>query len=184
MHQNLHSTKPHAPLDLAPNLLDANAFPLAIENGKCTHLCYAAMMELTGQTYMDLTGKFVSPSSSGNNYILIIYDYYSNKILAVPLPNHCSDSIFTVYQTMHAQLCAAELHPHLQHLDNEASQVLKDFLVAEDVDFQFLVPPHVHCHNAAEHAIHTFKTILLLAFAAPAKTFLSTSGTASSPRLN
>jgi len=99
--QNLRSTKSHAPLDLTPNLPDANAFPPAIENGERTHLCYAAMMEPTGQTYMDLTGKFVSPSSSGNNYILIIYNYDSNGILDVPLPNHCSESILTAYQTVH-----------------------------------------------------------------------------------
>jgi len=59
------------------------------------------MMEPTGQTYMDLTGKFVSPSSAGNNYILIVYDYDSNGILAVLLPNHHSDSILAAYQTMH-----------------------------------------------------------------------------------
>jgi len=103
MCQNLCSTKLHAPLDLTPNLPDADAFPLAIENGECTHLCYAAMMEPTGQTYMDLTDKFVSLSSSGNNYILIIYkNYDSNGILAVPLPNCRSESILTAYQTAHA----------------------------------------------------------------------------------
>jgi len=44
-----------------------DAFPPAINNGKCTHLCFAAMMEPTSQSYMDLTGKFVVPSSTGNN---------------------------------------------------------------------------------------------------------------------
>jgi len=67
------------------------------------------MMEPTGQTYMDLTGKFVSPSSSGNNYILIVYNYDSNGILAVPLPNHCTDSILEAYRTVHTCLCAAGL---------------------------------------------------------------------------
>ncbi len=43
------------------------------------------MMEPTGQAYMDLTGKFVAPSSAGNNYILIVYDYDSDGILAVSL---------------------------------------------------------------------------------------------------
>jgi len=128
MCQNLHSTKSHAPLDLTPDLPDADAFPPAIENGERTHFGYAAMMEPTGQTYMDLTGKFVSPSSSGNNYILIVYDYDSNGIHAVPLPNCCSESILTAYQTSHTRLCMAGLCPHLQHLDNEASQVLKRLL--------------------------------------------------------
>jgi len=99
--QNLCSTKLHALLDLNPELPDANAFPPAIANGEQTHFCYATMMEPTGQTYMDLTGKFVSLSSSGNNYILIVYDYDSNGILAVLLLNHPSDSILVAYQTTH-----------------------------------------------------------------------------------
>jgi len=50
-------------------------------------------MEPTGQMYMDLTRKFIAPSSSGNNYIMIIYNYDSNTILAIPLKNHKSESI-------------------------------------------------------------------------------------------
>jgi len=38
-------------------------------------MCFTTMMEPTGQTYMDLTSKFVASSNSGNNYILIVYDY-------------------------------------------------------------------------------------------------------------
>jgi len=86
-----------------------------------THACYTALMEPTGQTYMDLTGKFVAASSNGNNYILIIYDYDSNAIIAVPLKNRKAESILTAYKTGHARLCAKGLRPKLQRLDNEAS---------------------------------------------------------------
>jgi len=51
---------------------------------------------------MDLTGKFVAASSNGNNYILIIYDYDSNAILAIPLKNHRAESILQAYKTGHA----------------------------------------------------------------------------------
>jgi len=121
-----------------------------------THLCYAALMEPTGQAYMDLTSKFVVLSSSSNNYILIVYNYDSNGILAVPLKNWHSESILAAYQSANAQLCTVGLCPKLQWLDNKASCALQDFMVAEDVDFQ-LVPPHVHCHNAVKFAICTFK---------------------------
>jgi len=66
-----------------------------------THACYVAMMEPTGQTYMDLTGKFVAPSSTGNNYIMIIYDYDSNAILAIPLKNRKAETILTAYKSGH-----------------------------------------------------------------------------------
>jgi len=102
-----------------------------------------ALMEHTGQTYMDLTRKFVAPSSSGNNYIMIIYDYDSNTILAIPLKNCKADSILAAYKIGHARLCAAGLQPKLQCLDNEASCALQDFLTTELVDYQ-LAPPHLH----------------------------------------
>ena len=57
---------------------------------------------------------------------------------------------------MHAKLCAAGLRPQLQRLDNECSAILKEFLQAENVDYQ-LVPPGCHRRNAAERAIRTFK---------------------------
>jgi len=45
---------------------------LALQDGAHMHHCYTTLMEPTGQIYSDLTGQFVAPSSSGNNYILII----------------------------------------------------------------------------------------------------------------
>ena len=62
---------------------DADAYPTLHEER--THYCFAAVFEPTGKIYSDLTGKFVSPSSTGNNYILIVYDYDSNKIKPVPM---------------------------------------------------------------------------------------------------
>ena len=89
--QNVHSTKSCPPLDpalaLAPINPDDDAFPPGQPTDEHTHLCFAAVLEPTGQTHMDLAGKFPVQSLSGNNYILIIYDYDSNGILTVPLPN-------------------------------------------------------------------------------------------------
>jgi len=92
---------------------------------------------------MDLTGKFVVPSSTGNNYILIVYNYDSNGILVIPLKTHCSKAILEAYQVAHTQLCTTGLCPKLQCLDNKASHALQDFMLAENVDYQ-LVPPHIN----------------------------------------
>ena len=145
---NTRSTKT-APVEEEP-------FPAEKEDETPTQACYTALMEPTGQTYMDLTGKFVVASSTGNNYILIIYDYDSNAILAIPLKNRRAESILQAYKMGHAQLCATGCKPKLQCLDNEASRALQEFLTNENVDFQ-LVPPHLHHRNAAERAIRTFK---------------------------
>jgi hypothetical protein len=119
-------------------------------------LRYAALVEPTTQIYTDQTGKFVAPSSHGNNYLVVLYDYNSNGILAEPIRNQTTGSILAGFKILHAKLCAAGVRPLLQRLDNECSTILKEFLVAEDIDFQ-LVPPGIHRRNAAERAIHTFK---------------------------
>jgi len=110
---------------LSPGSLTASptndSFPPPLIDGTCTHLCYVALMEPTRQAYMDLTGKFVAPSSTGNNYILVVYNYNSNGILAVPIKTQCSEAILEAYQSAHTHLCNAGLRPMLQHLDNEAS---------------------------------------------------------------
>jgi hypothetical protein len=49
-------------------------------------------------------------------------------------------------------VCASQL----QRLDNECSAILKEYMTAQDVEYQ-LVPPGVHRRNAAERAIRTFK---------------------------
>jgi hypothetical protein len=47
---------------------------------------------------------------------------------------------------------------------------LKDYMTEQGVDFQ-LVPPHVHCRNAAERAIHTFKNHLIVGLCSTDKDF-------------
>jgi len=169
-HMNQRSTKLPSKTASSSPPHNTDAFPPALEHGDHTHFCYAAMIAPAGQTHMDLTGKFVAPSSAGNNYILIVYDYDSNGILAVPLPNWHAESILQAYQVAHAQLCATGLRPKLQRLDNKASQALQEFLTSEDMDYQ-LVPPHVHRRNAAERAICTFKNHFIAGLCTTDKNF-------------
>jgi hypothetical protein len=60
------------------------------------------------------------------------------------------------YDTIHQEVTVKGFKPQLQTLDNEASTALKNFLTTNDIAYQ-LVPPQWHRHNAAEHAIRTFK---------------------------
>ena len=52
-----------------------------------TNFIFAACMPITGQLFSDPTGRFVAPSISGNNYILVIYDYDSNPLHVQAMPN-------------------------------------------------------------------------------------------------
>jgi len=134
-----------------------DTFPTSEPNNARTHHCYASIITpAAGKIHTDQTGQFIIPSSTGNNYLLIVYDYDSNSILAEPIPRRTGPCILLAYQTVHARLVAAGLRPQLQRLDNECSEALKDFFTAESIDYQ-LVPPGMHRRNAAERAIRTFK---------------------------
>ena len=165
--KNQRSTKQSAQvLDLEED----DAFPMSPADGARTHYCYVAVMEPTGQVYSDQTGKFVAPSSNGNNYLFIFYDYDSNSIHAEHMRTRHAKSILAAYKIVHARLCAAGLRPKLQRLDNECSDVLKEYMTAEDVEFQ-LVPPHVHRRNAAERSIRTFKNHFIAGLCSADKDF-------------
>jgi hypothetical protein len=148
--QNVRSTKPkrHKP---EPDT-DTNPNPITTT----THECFTAIFEPNGQVYSDQTGRFVIPSSSGNNYIMVLYDYDSNSIFAQPSKNRTAACILDAYKILHKHLTQAGLKPRLQRLDNECSKIMKQFMHDQDVDFQ-LVPPGMHRRNAAERAIRTFQ---------------------------
>jgi hypothetical protein len=139
-------------------------------NPSKTYECFCAIAEPTGQIYTDQTGRFISPSSTGNNYLMILYDYDSNFIFAQPMKNRQAETIVAAYASLHARLCKAGLKPRLQRLDNECSTLLKDYMHANQVDFQ-LVPPGIHRRNAAERAIRTFKNHFIAGLCSVDKNF-------------
>jgi hypothetical protein len=79
------SSDPHLPDQENNSEPDPEDFPILPSSGECSHFCYVSIIELTGQIYTDQTGKFVTPSSTSNNYLLVLYDYDSNAILAEPM---------------------------------------------------------------------------------------------------
>ena len=159
--KNQRSTKliPTEAASLPPDDSDviAHAFPPSDPDNERTHHCYAGIVNpAEGQIYTDQTDKFIVASSTGSNYILVLYDYDSNNILVEPMRSRSGPCILRAFQTLHARLVTAGLRPKLHRLDNECSTALKQFLHDADIDFQ-LVPPGMHRRNAAERAIRTFK---------------------------
>ena len=133
-------------------------FPAALSSGNTTNACFVTVQTLqpTRQVHTDQTGRFPTTSTRGNKYIFILYDYDSNSIHPVPLKNREAESILAAYQQVQQKLIQAGLRPKLHRLDNECSQILKDFMIEQEEDYQ-LVPPGNHRRNAAERAIRTFK---------------------------
>jgi hypothetical protein len=95
-----------------------------LDHGIKTQFVYAATIN-AGQIYTDQTGRFPVVSSKGNKYIMILYDYDSNAILAQPIKDRTAPELLKAFQVMEQELVARGLKPKLMELDNVASQVLK-----------------------------------------------------------
>ena len=121
-----------------------------------TNYIYADCHDITGQIFSDQPGRFLVSSISGHQYIMIVYDYDSNSILAEPMKSRSGPEMRRAYKAIFDYLTKRGFRPKLQRLDNEASRELKDFMEEKEVDFQ-LTPTHSHRRNAAERAIRTFK---------------------------
>jgi hypothetical protein len=113
-----------------------------IDHGIKTQFAYSATID-AGQIYTDQTGRFPVVSSNGNKYIMILYDYDINAILAQPIKDRTAPELLKAFQIVEQELVARGLKPKLMKLDSEASKILKAYLHQQDIPFQ-LVPPYSH----------------------------------------
>jgi hypothetical protein len=78
-----------------------------------------------GQIYTDQTGRFPVVSRTGSKYIMILYDYDSNAILAQPIKDRTAPELLRAFQAMEQELVARGLKPKLLKLDNDATKLYK-----------------------------------------------------------
>jgi hypothetical protein len=143
---NIQSTKqPPSNSDSSTSLIQAR-----------THDIFVTVQPAAGQVHPDQTGRFTTTSTSGNSYLMVVYDYDSNFIHVEPLKLRSGPCIISANQSAHQLFTSRGFQPRLQRLDNEASNALLQFMASNDIDVQ-LPPPHIHCRNAAKWAIRTFK---------------------------
>ena len=120
--------------------------------------CYMAKIQKftpTEKSYGDLCGCFPVQSSRGNNYVMVVYSYDANTILAEPLKNRSAGEIVKTWNILNEKLEKAGVSPLIYILDNKISKEFKQALYKKGIKYQ-LVPPHIHRANAAERAIQTF----------------------------
>jgi hypothetical protein len=70
-----------------------------IDHGIKTQFIYAATID-AGQIYTDQTGRFPVLSSKGNKYIMILYDYDRNAILAQLIKDSTAPELLKAFQVM------------------------------------------------------------------------------------
>jgi hypothetical protein len=140
-----------------------------LDYGIKTNCIYAATID-AGKNYTDQTGRFPVISSKGNIYIIVLYEYDDNAILAEPIKNRTSAELLRAFQVMETKLTARGRQPKLMRLDNEALQLLKSNLHDKHITFQ-LVPPYSHRTNATEIAMRSFKYHLIAGICSTDKAF-------------
>ena len=156
------STKPldnlQADLDA---FTDEENFTLPLSPSERTHLVFVAIWDsksispIKSTIATDQTGRLPIKSNRGNEYIMILYDFDSNFILAEDTKNRSSIELARAYKKLHGRLLSYGLKPRYHKLDNGLPPAMKEYMDKE-IKYQ-LVPPTQHRRNSAKRAIRTFK---------------------------
>ena len=127
------------------------------EDNKRTHEFFTKIIEPTGKVFSDQTGKFPVTSSRGNKYVMVVYDHDSNATLTVPLKSKSAADHLQAITKIHSFLNSKGIFPKLHIMDNECSNIVKNYIKTSKHIELLLVPPHSHRANMAEKAIDIFK---------------------------
>ena len=76
-------------------------FPTSPDNNRRTHHCYITAEEPKHILYSNQTGKLPHPSTNGNKYLLIAYDFDSNNILLRPYKNKSAEVLTATIKHIH-----------------------------------------------------------------------------------
>ncbi len=104
-----------------------------------TIFCWAIIAETKNKAiYINLAGKFPYCLYKGSKYIFFAYDYNSNSIISIPMPNREAPTIVTSIPSICNMLEQKHCKAQFCKLDNEASNTIKVFLIQESMDYQFV----------------------------------------------
>jgi hypothetical protein len=92
--------------------------------------------------YTGQTGSLQNPSSEGNNYLLVAYDYDSNFIFYCP--DKTGPVLTAAIKDIHDELTKGGCQPQFHRLDNECPKILKDYFNKRKNTYQLAPPQHDH----------------------------------------
>ena len=141
----------------APPSTDARPNVIGNTENVCNVFCCAALGDATtGVFYTDMTGVFPVTSLKNMQAYFVAYDFDTNNIFALPVPNFKDETVITAFEEIFNDLKYKGYTPTFNVTENQATTLTKAFLKKEGCKWQF-VEPNNHCINAAERAIQTFK---------------------------
>ena len=94
---------------------------------KTHELCKTIVpFNLNIKVFSYLSGAFPHKSSRVNVYVMVMYDYDSNAIMAEPIKNRQAATICYTFLKIHKVLKARVSNPKVYIMDNECSSDLKE----------------------------------------------------------
>ena len=90
-----------------------------------TKMAFLKSIEVTGNIPPDQTGCLPVTSSGGRKYLMVLYDYDSNAIIAEPLKLRSKQKLVRTYSALHNHISNRGITPHFQMLNNECPAGLK-----------------------------------------------------------
>lgn len=149
-----------SPLDPSPTSLPTEATPSSPQSLPQCNYIYPACLPITGKIYTNQTGQFTIPSSSSMNYLFVLYEHDFNYIHAVVIQSCTKSQLLQAYKSGIGMFKSSGFIPKMKRLDNEASELLQEYMDSEKIDCQ-LTPAGIHRRNLAERAIQTLKDHLI-----------------------
>ena len=116
--------------------------------------------QLTGTISTDQTGGFPVTSRWGNKYIMVLYDFDTNAILATTIKSRKADQLVKGYNELYDILKQAGIQPEIQRLDNKTLKDLINAIKEKGLKYQIASPGN-HRILAVERQIRTLKTHML-----------------------
>ena len=75
------------------------------------------IIELNGTISTNQTGQFPTVSQKGSQYMIVLYNYDSNEILAEGCKSRTAMNLTTAYDTLYNSLTKAGIAPVIQRID-------------------------------------------------------------------
>ena len=122
---------------------EGSDFYLDTESGNAHELCATIIpFNIKRKGFSDLTGALPHKSSRGKFYVMVMYDYGSNEILAEPIKNSQASTTQDAFLKTHKVLKARDSELKVYIMDNKCSSDLEKAMKKYEIDFQ-LAPPHM-----------------------------------------
>lgn len=116
--------------------------------------------KLNGIIVTDQTRKIHITSQQWNQYIMVLYNFYSNVIITTGVKRREGPDLLAAYKAVYKILKGTGIKPVLQWLDNEATEVLIAKITVKGIEYQ-LTAPYDHCLNPKKWAIQSFKNHIM-----------------------